>query len=134
MIDCKRAYAPAEASDGCRVLVDRLWPRNCPRQQLALVQWLPQVAPSTALRRAFKTAEIDFAHFRLGYRQELAAQPGHWWQLLELAERGPLTLIYAARHETQNNARVLAEWLEDELDRCDTGSSPGCYAELFKAP
>lgn len=28
MIQCKRVYDPTEASDGYRVLVDRLWPRG----------------------------------------------------------------------------------------------------------
>jgi uncharacterized protein YeaO (DUF488 family) len=28
MIAIKRAYEPAEASDGYRVLIDRLWPRG----------------------------------------------------------------------------------------------------------
>ena len=134
MIECKRAYAPASESDGYRVLVDRLWPRNCRKQQLPLNEWLREVAPSTALRRAFKAGALDFAAFRAGYREELAARPGHWWKLLEIAENGTLTLIYGARDETQNNAQVLAQWLEEELDRRADASSPVCYAEEFKTP
>ena len=58
-----------------------------------------------------------------------SAQDG-WYRLcrLELAARGPLTLVYAARDEQQNNARVLAEWLEEELARRDEPSSPTGYA------
>lgn len=134
MIVCKRAYTPAGADDGYRVLVDRLWPRNCPKARLPLDEWLKDLAPTTELRRALKSGEIDFELFRTRYRAQLAAQPGHWWKLLEIAEKGPLTLIYAAHDEAHNNARVLAQWLEDELDRQGASSSPVCYADRFDMP
>ncbi|EIM17779.1 DUF488 domain-containing protein [Pseudomonas chlororaphis] len=130
MILCKRAYEPASPDDGYRVLVDRLWPRNCRKEQLPLDEWLKDLAPSTGLRRAFKSGELDFATFRSRYRQELTARPEHWWALLERAQKGHLTLVYSAHDEVHNNARVLAEWLEDELDRQGEGSSPVCYAHL----
>lgn len=134
MIVCKRAYVPASEDDGYRVLVDRLWPRNCPKARLPLNEWLKDLAPTTELRRAFKSGEIDFEQFGTRYRAQLAAQPGHWWKLLEIAEKGKLTLIYAAHDEVQNNARVLAQWLEDELDRHAESSSPVCYADRFTTP
>ncbi|MCQ4313603.1 DUF488 family protein [Pseudomonas stutzeri] len=128
MILCKRAYEQAQASDGYRVLVDRLWPRNCRKDQLRLNDWMASLAPSTALCRSFKSRELDFNAFSQAYRKELAAHPEHWWPLLEIAERGPLTLIYAARDEQANNAWVLAEWLEEELEHRGAQSSPTCYA------
>lgn len=129
MIQCKRAYQDTSPDDGHRVLIDRLWPRNIRKDALPLEQWLPELAPSTELRRAFKGGELDFAAFRKGYRQELAAHPEHWWPLLELAGEGTLTLVYSARDEEENNAQVLAEWLEDELDRRTDRSSPVCYGD-----
>lgn len=128
MIQCKRAYLPTADEDGQRVLVDRLWPRNCRKEDLPLDGWLPQLAPSTALRREFKGGLLDFATFRQRYRQEIAAHPEHWWPLLERAARGTLTLVYAARDERENNAQVLAEWLTEELERRADPSSPTCYA------
>ncbi|KZX57304.1 MAG: DUF488 domain-containing protein [Pseudomonas sp.] len=129
MIRCRRVYEPASETDGQRVLVDRLWPRGCRKDSLALAAWLPDVAPSTALRQAFKGGTLDYAEFRRRYQKELAARPEHWWPLLAMAERGPLTLLYAARDEQQNNAQVLAEWLEDEMQRLGRPSSPACLAE-----
>ncbi|AZD68002.1 putative uroporphyrin-III c-methyltransferase [Pseudomonas chlororaphis subsp. aurantiaca] len=82
------------------------------------------------MRRAFRSGELDFATFRSRYRQELTVRPEHWWALLERAQKGRLTLVYSAHDEVHNNARVLAEWLEDELDRQGEGSSPVCYAHL----
>ncbi|WP_339532694.1 DUF488 domain-containing protein [Pseudomonas mucidolens] len=127
MIQCKRAYTPPGPDDGKRILVDRLWPRNCRKDALLLDEWLPDVAPTTALRKAFKSGTLSFAQFALAYRQELGARPAAWWKLLDIAQAGTLTLVYSA-HDTQaNNARVLAEWLEEELDRRGEASSPVCY-------
>ncbi|ROL72792.1 DUF488 domain-containing protein [Pseudomonas vranovensis] len=131
MIRCKRVYDPQDAADGQRVLVDRLWPRNTRKDQLQAL-WLPQVAPSTALRQAFHQGEVDYAGFAERYRQELAAQPAHWWTLLGMAGQGDLTLLYAGKDTGHNNAMVLAQWLEDELERQGPGSSPVCYADEFK--
>ncbi|MDR0277722.1 MAG: DUF488 family protein [Paucimonas sp.] len=129
MIRCKRAYEAPSSGDGQRVLVDRLWPRNRRKDQLQLLQWLPEVAPSTELRKAFHHGEVDFSGFTQRYRQELAARPQYWWPLLDLARKGELTLVYAGKNTEQNNATVLADWLEDELERQGPGSSPVCYAD-----
>ncbi|MGE6663189.1 DUF488 domain-containing protein [Pseudomonas sp. NPDC077408] len=128
MIRCKRAYEPPAPDDGHRVLVDRLWPRNRTRESLALHDWCKALAPSSELRRAFKAGKLSFEIFRDDYRRELAGRPEHWWPLLDIAARGQLTLVYAARDEQQNNARVLVEWLEEELERRRAPTSPTCYA------
>ncbi|WP_397450843.1 DUF488 domain-containing protein [Pseudomonas sp. NA-150] len=131
MIQCKRAYAPAASTDGQRILVDRLWPRNCRKDQLPLDQWLPDVAPSTSLRKAFKAGDLDFAQFTTAYRQELAAHPQHWWGLVDSAAKDTLTLIFSANDPLANNAVVLAQWLEEELDRRSDARSPACYLSDF---
>lgn len=131
MIQCKRVYLEATTGDGRRVLVDRLWPRGLAKDKLQLDAWLPEVAPSTALRKAFGHKAGAFEDFRRAYLQELAGRPEHWQQLLHWAANGPLTLLYAARDEAHNNARVLAEFLEDELERHGSPSSPVCYQGEF---
>ena len=40
-----------DRDDGCRVLVDRLWPRGMSKAEADVNEWLQDVAPSTALRR-----------------------------------------------------------------------------------
>lgn len=49
--------------------------------------------------------------------------------LLDCAREGTLTLLYGAHDQQHNNAVVLAEFLEEELDRQKPGSSPTCYAD-----
>ncbi|NTY93645.1 DUF488 domain-containing protein [Pseudomonas putida] len=128
MIRCKRVYDAAAADDGQRVLVDRLWPRNLRKENLH-AQWLREVAPSDDLRKALHQGEVNFAGFTQRYQRELAAHPEYWYPLLDLAGKGPLTLLYAGKDTEHNNARVLAEWLESELDRRGPCSSPVCYAQ-----
>ncbi|HEY6612509.1 MAG TPA: DUF488 family protein [Pseudomonas sp.] len=115
MIVCKRVYQPTTADDGYRVLVDRLWPRGCSKASLPLDEWLRELAPSDGVRQAFAHDPGRFAAFRAAYRAELAAQPALWQPLLERARRGTLTLLYAAHDEQFNNARVLAEFLDEHL-------------------
>ena len=131
MIQCKRVYLEAETSDGIRVLVDRLWPRGMSKDALALDEWLPDVAPSSELRKSYAHRAEVFDEFRTAYRRELCAHPEHWQLLLHWATKGTLTLLYAERDEEHNNARVLAEFLEEELQRHDSPSSPVCYQGEF---
>ena len=45
MIQCKRVYDPQEASDGYRILVDRLWPRGIKKEALNYDAWCKILAP-----------------------------------------------------------------------------------------
>lgn len=114
MIRIKRAYDLPATSDGARVLVDRLWPRGCTRETLALETWAKEAAPSHALRKAFHSGALGFDAFADRYRQELAQPEGRAaLDALEgLASQGPLTLVTATRDETQNHAQVLQAVLE----------------------
>ncbi|MNZ52301.1 hypothetical protein D3C78_701430 [compost metagenome] len=67
------------------------------------------------MRQAFAHDPGRFAEFRAAYRAELAAAPALWRPLLERACRGTLTLLYAAHDEQFNNARVLAEFIDEQL-------------------
>ncbi len=73
MIQCKRVYDPQEASDGYRILVDRLCTRGIKKEALNYDEWCKILAPSTDLRKAFHGETLDFAHFSQRYRQELEA-------------------------------------------------------------
>ncbi|MEW1811270.1 DUF488 family protein [Pseudarthrobacter phenanthrenivorans] len=107
----KRIYEPPADDDGCRVLVDRLWPRGMPRERAAVDHWLKEVAPSTALRKEFDHRPGRFADFGARYRLELDSNPAVE-ELLELAADHPrITLLYAARNTESNHALVLLDYL-----------------------
>jgi uncharacterized protein YeaO (DUF488 family) len=46
----KRIYEAAKRSDGCRILVDRIWPRGLTKEAAKLDAWVKEVAPSAELR------------------------------------------------------------------------------------
>jgi ribokinase len=114
MIRLKRVYAAPAALDGYRILVDRLWPRGLNRGAAALDEWLKSLAPSPQLRIRFGHRADRWPEFQLFYRLELSApevEP-ELVRLRRLAETGPLTILYAARNETENHARVLSAFLD----------------------
>ena len=49
----KRAYEPPEASDGTRVLVDRIWPQGLTKEHASVDVWLKDNAQSAGLRTYF---------------------------------------------------------------------------------
>ena len=109
----KRAYVPAERSDGYRVLIDRLWPRGVAREQAQLDEWARELAPSTELRRWFGHDPARFDEFRRRYTDELAGQETKLEELRRRAREGPVNLVYAARDSDHNDAVVLADVLRD---------------------
>jgi uncharacterized protein YeaO (DUF488 family) len=128
----KRVYKPKSRTDGMRVLVDRLWPRGMPKASAAVDEWLRDLAPSDELRRWFhaQPASRQDAHwhdFRKKYLKELS-QPEAETSLLKLYKvlhkRKRLTLLYASKNETHNNAVVLKELIEG-IRKPPTGTGPG---------
>ena len=49
-VKLKRAYERPSASDGTRVLVDRLWPRGIKKADANIDHWVKELAPSTELK------------------------------------------------------------------------------------
>jgi uncharacterized protein YeaO (DUF488 family) len=107
----KRAYEPPAASDGYRVLVDRLWPRGVRREEARLDEWARELAPSAELRRWFGHDPERFEEFRRRYTEELAGQEEKLRELRRRAREEALTLVYSARDVEHNDAVVLAEIL-----------------------
>ncbi len=67
----KRIYEPAARSDGFRVLVDRLWPRGISKERAELDLWLPDLGPSTELRKWFSHDPSKWEVFCSRYHAEL---------------------------------------------------------------
>ena len=112
-VKIKRIYEPPAQSDGQRILVDRLWPRGVAKAQARIDLWLKDVAPSADLRRWFGHKPERWAEFQKRYLAELAGNPA-LEELRRLARGKPTTLLYGARDETHNQARVLADRLNGD--------------------
>lgn len=110
-IQIKRVYDPADPADGCRVLVDRIWPRGMTKEQVSAEQWLKAAAPSTGLRKWSHHDPEKWDEFKRRYFAELDANPEPVRQLLDLAAKSRLTLLYSARDADHNQAVALKEYL-----------------------
>jgi uncharacterized protein YeaO (DUF488 family) len=113
----KRAYDPAEPTDGYRVLIDRLWPRGVSREQARLDGWEKALAPSTELRQRFGHDPGRFDDFRQRYVEELRSERGRLRALRRRARDGTLTLVYGAHDPEHNDAVVLAEVIRRGLPK-----------------
>jgi uncharacterized protein YeaO (DUF488 family) len=110
-IRVKRAYEAPAKSDGCRVLVDRVWPRGVTRDALRLDAWIKDVAPSAGLRKWFAHDPSRWDAFKKRYFGELDARPEAIALLLETCRRGTVTLVFGAKDIEHNNAVALQEYL-----------------------
>ncbi|WEN40856.1 hypothetical protein CKCBHOJB_00389 [Thauera sp. GDN1] len=106
----RRVYDPPAADDGCRVLVDRLWPRGLAREAAGIDHWLRELAPSNELRQWFAHDPERWDGFRQRYADELQS-PAAAAALAELrgliAAHAVVTLLYGARDTAHNNAEAL---------------------------
>ncbi len=112
VIRLKRAYEPATASDGHRVLVERLWPRGVSKSRLHLDEWAKEVAPSQRLRKWYGHVPERWPEFRRRYTAELRGNRAAWAPLLAEARRHRVTFVYAAHDEARNGAVVLKQFLD----------------------
>jgi uncharacterized protein YeaO (DUF488 family) len=110
-VGLKRAYDPPEASDGTRILVDRLWPRGVSKANAVIDAWNKDIAPSTLLRHWFDHNPARWQEFRRRYTEEIHRHRGQLDELRARAELGRITLVFAAHDKAHNNAIVLRDVL-----------------------
>ena len=108
-VKLKRAYESAAATDGTRILVDRLWPRGISKRKAALDKWIKEIAPSAELRKWFGHDPARWDEFRRRYVSEVHENAALLEQLRSEARRGRITLVYSARDEVHNDASVLRD-------------------------
>jgi uncharacterized protein YeaO (DUF488 family) len=76
-IRLKRVYEPPAATDGTRILVDRLWPRGISKEKARIDLWLKDIAPSGALRKRFHNKPEYWDAFCEAYYSELREPAAH---------------------------------------------------------
>lgn len=111
-IRIKRVYEEPEASDGRRILVDRLWARGVSKEKAKVDVWVKEIAPSTELRRWYGHDPGKWTEFKNRYAAELETKPGIVEELLEEVQAGIVTFLYSSKEERLNNAVALKEYLE----------------------
>jgi uncharacterized protein YeaO (DUF488 family) len=134
-IAIKRVYETVARTDGARVLVDRLWPRGLTKERAQVDEWLRDLAPSDDLRRWYHARPDHWLSFRKKYLKELTLPESQdaLRQLYHLAhKRKRLTLLFASKNETHNNATVLKELL-DGMRKPPTGTGPGAIGAMRRS-
>ena len=119
VIKVKRVYEKAAASDGSRLLIDRIWPRGLKKNDLALDSWIKEVAPSDRLRKWFGHDPQKWKGFRKQYFAELRVKAKTWAPILEIARESNVTLLYGARDAEHNNAVALRDFLIAKLKKLE---------------
>jgi uncharacterized protein YeaO (DUF488 family) len=107
----KRVYEEPDERDGCRILVDRLWPRGLTKVRAKVDVWLRDIAPSTELRKWFSHDPVKWDEFQRRYLEELQRKPEQVELLLHELKKGPVTLLYGAKDELHNEAVILQQLL-----------------------
>lgn len=110
----KRIYEPAARSDGYRVLVDRLWPRGVSKERADLDEWAKDIAPSSQLRKWFGHDPSKFIEFTERYETELKNNPKTKTYIADWQTHDIVTLLYAARDKTHNEAVALQKFLSSK--------------------
>lgn len=117
-IKLKRAYEPAEDTDGLRILVDRMWPRGIKKTDLPYDIWAKDVTPTIELRRFFHDNPYgNWEEFSRRYKEQLM----HSEALDKLAAYirdghfNTVTLLYGFRNPIKNHAVVLRQALLERI-------------------
>ena len=107
----KRVYDPPAATDGRRILIDRLWARGLSKTKAKVDFWAKDVAPSTGLRKWYQHDPDKWKEFRRRYFAELDANPDGVARLKAELGKGTVTLLFSSRETRLNNAAALREYL-----------------------
>jgi len=114
MIRIKKAYQSPAQKDGCRIMVDRVWPRGVSKQKLKMDIWLKDIAPSHDLRRWLTQNSQNWDEFKNKYKTELKDKTEFLNQILDLEkDKETVTLVYTSGNTEQNSAIVLKEVLDE---------------------
>ena len=110
----KRIYDVPEASDGRRILVDRVWPRGLTKKKAHISLWARTVAPSDALRKWYNHDPAKWPEFKERYFDEL---DGASDDIAEFKEHlvGVVTLLFGSKEPRLNNAYALKEYIEERI-------------------
>ncbi len=110
-IRIKRVYNAPAPDDGCRILIDRLWPRGLSKEAAHVNLWKKDLAPSTTLRNWFRHNPARWQEFQTRYSTELDQKSHAVEDLWERARYSPVTILFGAKNAKYNHAVALKAYL-----------------------
>lgn len=104
------------ASDGKRILIDRVWPPDRSKSQLALSEWYPEWAPSRELEQWFDLRPERWEEYCKRYREELVGRGSVLGELETvglIAGREPVTLVCTEANSRFNAGAALVRIIHE---------------------
>jgi len=117
MIRIKRVFEAPSQDDGCRILIDRLWPRRLTRRRAKVDLWFKDIAPSDELKNWLVNDPLKGIEFMRRYFHELDNKKETILQIIEKTKDKGVTLLYGAKDKEMNHAVVLQEYLKAQIRR-----------------
>ena len=111
-IRVKRVYDEPAASDGRRILVDRLWPRGLTKEKAKIDHWAKDISPSNELRKWYGHDPAKWDEFRKRYFAELDRNAAGVDALVAAMGKGPVSFVYSSTERAINNAEALKLYME----------------------
>ncbi len=115
MIKIKRVYDRPSPNDGKRLLIDRLWPRGLRKEGARIDKWMKEIAPSNELRKWFNHDPDKWAEFKRRFFTELEERQEMVNEIVNLARKGTVTLLFGSKEERFNNAVALKEYIGAQI-------------------
>lgn len=109
----KRIYEKPAKEDGCRLLVDRLWPRGMSKAVAHVDLWAKDMTPSTELRKWFHANPDEYDEFVNRYQHELETRRAEIESLVESVSQPTVTLLTAVKNPEHSHVPVLKKFLTD---------------------
>jgi uncharacterized protein YeaO (DUF488 family) len=116
-IRIKRVYEAAEVTDGCCILVDRLWPGGISRDSAKPDYWAKEVAPSNELRKWYQHEAASWDEFKRRYLKEIHLKPETRELSQHCTANDVVTFLFSTKEMMLNNAVALKEYVEQECRR-----------------
>jgi uncharacterized protein YeaO (DUF488 family) len=107
----KRIYEAPTAEDGCRLLVDRLWPRGVKKEAAQIDHWPKELTPSSDLRKWFHEDTTRINEFAKRFTAELTARQDQISEFLQSLNEPVITLV-TSTVGTEGHVPVLKRFLE----------------------
>ena len=107
----------ARCAPGHRILVDRDWPWDIPRESAPVDEWIPDLGPSRWLTEMFGEDPTRWGTFRSRYRRQLRskARRALLSGVADRATKGTIVLVTASPLQDCSHSLVIREMLQDEL-------------------
>jgi uncharacterized protein YeaO (DUF488 family) len=108
-VKTKNIYEPAQAGDGFRVLIMRLWPRGVKKEKIDY--WEKELGTPPELIKKWKSGSINWSEFSRQYLEFAAAHKDKIAELASRAKKETITLLCSCHDSKHCHRELLRQML-----------------------